>query len=76
MRDSTKVVSAKADRPSGAGFPNLRLGALSVLDKLGMLRKCKFVPVETRLKFTSKGSQTQFGIIGSGVSKGVTAYVG
>lgn len=75
INDRTKVVRAKADRPKGAGLAKLLFGALmGVSRKRAHSRDC-IVPVETRLKFTTKGSETVVRVVGSNVSQWVPAIV-
>ena len=75
IKDRTKVVNAKAERPSGAGLANPLVGALDAgqisawcraLDKL-------FLLVETRLEVATEGNHAGIRVVRSIVRKRIAA---
>lgn len=73
MRERTKVVRAKAERPRGAGLANLRLGGLGPSQAKFVYYACVVVHlrIKTRLELTAEGDETVL-LIGTPVCEGVT----
>lgn len=77
MSERTKVVKAKAERPRGAGFPNLRFGALrrcQYRDDIVLVWMIIDSPVEAGLEVTTECSKSHLRVVGARVSQRVASF--
>lgn len=77
MRDRTKVVRAKADRPRGAGLAMFLLGALRARqsDIARAYMDVGSLPIETWLKLTTEGRKAKLRVVGADVGERVAAVI-